>query len=554
MTDRVFHVTNRFIDGDDVRELEERGLKYRVDPVSEADAFRDFNAVDDVETNLFFGKRALESGRKIGLKLGDGLPLGVQKEGSAFLDACRDIVEGNVFLLVAGDEIGLVDEIRRFDRLLSETEVRDRDAARLLRVIREVPLSVHVRFVADDLDGVLVCADGAVGAESPELAADRSGWSRDDLLRGRKRRIGDVVHDADGEMVLRLEGLEVVEDGLDLVRGRILRTEAVSSADDDGCVRLIVEERLDVFIHRFSEGARLLASVEHRDRLNRGRESAEEELLREGPVEMDFDESDRFTSVVEVVDDLFGALAYGSHGDDDPVRIRGSVVVERMILASRELFDLGHILFDDVGDDGVEAICCFLGLEENIRILRGPLLIGVLRIHRLGLEAGDRVEIDEFCKILEVKNLNFLDLMRRPESVEEVQEGDACLNRGKVRDGRKIHRFLDAAGREHCESGTPARHNVAVVAENRKRMAGDGARGYVKDAGKKLSGHLVHIGNHEQKPLRCRVGGRKRSGGQCAVHCAGGSRFGLKLGDSDRFAENILEPVRSPFIDIFRHR
>ena len=309
MTDGVFHVTNRFVDGDDVGELEERGLKYRVDPVSEADAFGDFNAVDDVETNLFFGERALESGGKIGLKLGHGLPLGVEKEGSALFDACRDIVEGNVLLFVAGDEIGFVDEVRRLDRLLAEAKVRNRHAARLLRVIGEVALGVHVRLVADDLDGVLVCADGAVGTESPELAADRSRGSRDDLLGGRKRRIGDVVHDADGEMVFRLEGLEVVEYGLDLVRGRILRAEAISSADDDGCVRLIVEERLDVFVHRLSEGARLLASVEHGDRLNGGRESAEEELLREGPVEMDFDESDRFASVVEVVDDLLGALA-----------------------------------------------------------------------------------------------------------------------------------------------------------------------------------------------------------------------------------------------------
>ena len=101
-----------------------------------------------------------------------------------------------------------------------------------------------------------------------------------------------------------------------------------------------------------------------------------------------------------------------------------------MILASRELFDLGHMLLDDVGDDCVETICGFLGLEENVRILRGSLLVGVLGIHRLGLEAGDRVKIDELCKVLEVENLDFLDLMRCPEAVEEVQEGDACFNSG----------------------------------------------------------------------------------------------------------------------------
>ena len=60
--------------------------------------------------------------------------------------------------------------------------MRDRDAAGLLGVICEVCLSVFLGVVADDLDGVLVCADCAVAAEAVELAGDGACVRRVDLF------------------------------------------------------------------------------------------------------------------------------------------------------------------------------------------------------------------------------------------------------------------------------------------------------------------------------------------------------------------------------------
>ena len=50
----------------------------------------------------------------------------------------------------------------------------------------EVALGIHVGVVADDLDGVLVCTDGTVGAEAVELATDRAFAER------RSHLLGDV--------------------------------------------------------------------------------------------------------------------------------------------------------------------------------------------------------------------------------------------------------------------------------------------------------------------------------------------------------------------------
>ena len=66
--------------------------------------------------------------------------------------------------------------------LVAEAQVADGDAAGLLGVILEVCLNVLVGVVADDLDGVLVGANGAVAAQTPELALDGAGeqkcWER----------------------------------------------------------------------------------------------------------------------------------------------------------------------------------------------------------------------------------------------------------------------------------------------------------------------------------------------------------------------------------------
>ena len=73
---------------------------------------------------------------------------------------------------VAGHEVGLVDIVGGADGLVAEAQVADGHAAGLLGVVLEVRLHVLVGVVADDLDGVLVGAHGAVAAQAPELAGD----------------------------------------------------------------------------------------------------------------------------------------------------------------------------------------------------------------------------------------------------------------------------------------------------------------------------------------------------------------------------------------------
>ncbi len=104
---------------------------------------------------------------------------------------------------MAGDEVGARDQIAGADGLAAEAKVRDGDSARLLGVVDEIALRIVRRILADDLDGILVGADGAVRPEAIEDSAHRFG-----VFGGEGRIIGqasmsDVIVYANDKMIAR---------------------------------------------------------------------------------------------------------------------------------------------------------------------------------------------------------------------------------------------------------------------------------------------------------------------------------------------------------------
>jgi hypothetical protein len=108
------------------------------------------------------------------------VPLAVQKECAAVNQLLHHVELRDVCRVVAGNEVCLVDKVGGLNRLLSEAEVRHGNTAGLLGVIVEVSLCIHIGVITDDLDGVLVRADGTVCAKTPELAVDGSFRSCDE--------------------------------------------------------------------------------------------------------------------------------------------------------------------------------------------------------------------------------------------------------------------------------------------------------------------------------------------------------------------------------------
>ena len=94
------------------------------------------------------------------------IPEAVEKQGPILFDAFKHIIFRQIRWNVAGNEVRCAHQVWSLDRLIPETEVRACVATGLLGIVIEICLAVFVGMVPDDLDGVLVCTYGAIGAKA----------------------------------------------------------------------------------------------------------------------------------------------------------------------------------------------------------------------------------------------------------------------------------------------------------------------------------------------------------------------------------------------------
>ena len=356
-------------------------------------------------------------------------------------------------------------------------------------------------------------------------------------------------------MVFRLFEVEVVVARLDHGRREFLAAEAVASADDlDAAAARFAERGHDVFIQRFAEGAGLLRAVEDCDLLAGCRDRFEELIRRKRTIQTDLDETELLALAVQIVDGFFRNVRAGTHDDEHLLRIGCADVVEQVIVTARDLADLVHVVLNDLGDLGVIVVRRFTVLEVDVRVLRRTAEVRVIRVHRAGTERRNRVAVEELVHVGIVDHLDLLDFVGRTEAVEEVAERNGRLDRGKMRNQRKVHDFLHGSGCEERKARLTACHHVAVIAEDGERMRCERTGGYVEHAGEQLAADLIHVGDHQKETLGRRKGRRERTGLQGAVHRARRARFGLHLRNADLLSEQVQPAVRRPFVSDFRHR
>ena len=91
--------------------------------------------------------------------------------------------------------------------------------------------------------------------------------------------------------------------------------------------------------------------------------------------------------------------------------------------------------------------------------------------------------------------------MRSTETIEEVNERNACLDGSQVCDTGQIHRFLNGMACQHADAGLAACVNVLVVAEDVQRTGCQRTCRYVQNARQTFTDHLVDVRNHQQQTL-----------------------------------------------------
>ena len=150
---------------------------------------------------------------------------------------------------------------------------------------------------------------------------------------------------------------------------------------------------------------------------------------RERPVQVDGQQADLFTFAVQVVDGFLDDVADRSHRHDDAVGVRGAVVVEQVVFAAGEFFDLGHVGLDDFGNRFIVGVGNFALLEVNVRVLGRAPNHRMIRAQRAAAESVQAILVDQAGQFVILDDFDLLGFVRGPEAVEEVQERYPALDR-----------------------------------------------------------------------------------------------------------------------------
>ena len=548
----MLHLLNSLLEGNHIGNLEEGRLHDGIRARTQTQLGSNLRSVDDIEVDVVLGQICLHVVRQRAAgRL--GIVRRVQEERTALLQALQHIILIYIRRNVASHKVGRRNQIRRRNRVITETEVRRGVTTRLLRVIREVSLAILVGRTTDDLDRVLVGTYRTVGTQTEEQTLERTGLGHRNLLTNGQREVRYVVHDTNREVVLRLGLLHVLEYGQHLGGRRILRRETVAATDNLGLNLLAVEHRLHVHIERLALGTRLLRAVQHANLLHRSGNHVEEILLREGTIEVYGDKTHLLALLAQIVDRLLDGLRNRTHGNNHVLGLGVTVVNEGCVLTTRDGRNLLHRLGYHVRHCIVELVASLTSLEIDIGVLGRTARYGMLGVERGSAELLQCLTVEHGRQFSLVNQLNLLNLMRGTETVEEVQEGNASLQGNDVSHTGQVHHLLNRRSCQHSKAGLTGGHHVLVVTENREGVRSQRTSRHVEDTRQQLTGNLIHVGNHQQQTLRSGEGRGQSTRLQRAVYGTGSTGLRLHLNHLYGLTEDVLATLRSPLVHVLCH-
>ncbi len=382
--------------------------------------------------------------------------------------------------------------------------------------------------IAHDAGGGAGGAHGAVAAEPVEHGAQdvvRLGEGR--LVHG-EGQVGDVVVDADRRLAPRAVPGQLLEHRRRHRGGELLRRQPVADADHPRHALGSFRERCqDVEPQGLAQRARLLRPVEDRDRTHRRRQAGEERRTVEGTVQPDLDEPDPLPTPHQPVDRSAYRRPAGTHDHYDSVGFRVTVVLEDPVRSAGRGGQLVHRTLDGPRDRRVVGVGRLAALEEGVGVLRGAADHRMVRRQRAAAMRVDGPVGQQAGQGRVIEQRDLVQLVRGAEAIEEVQERNTGVQRGRMRDRGEVVRLLRRRRGEHGEAGRPRGHHVTVVTEDRQGLGGHGPGGHMEHHRRELAGDLEHVRQHQQEPLRRGEGGGQCTRLQSTVDGAGGTALAL---------------------------
>mmetsp|Transcript_3981 Transcript_3981/g.7753 ORF Transcript_3981/g.7753 Transcript_3981/m.7753 type:complete len:781 (-) Transcript_3981:501-2843(-) len=562
--------SQRLLPRHDPREVKEARLHDRVDAAAHARVARHLHGVDGVHCNTLLQHPLLHLGRERVPELlrGHGR---VEQKSSSGGEHANHVHGVHQVGEVAAHKLSRAwrNQVRRINRLLAKAQVGRGDAASLLGVVVKVSLDVQRRLLAHDLARVLRRPHRAVAAHAVEQAPPHALRLQQEARVVRDAGEADVVHNAHSHVPAGLCGRELLKDALGHGGGEVLPAQAVARAHNPrrrapGGVAvllrvvllgpLLVQRRHHVAVHRLAGGARLLGLFEDHDAFHR-RGQRLYHLLRGERAEQTNLQQPHLASLVlvEVVHHCLQGAAGSSHGHGDVLRAWVAHVLHQLVEAARARGKRVHALLHRVRHRGHEGVHRLAPLEVYVRVLRRAPHHRPGRAERALAVSEHEVLRHQRPQVLVLQPLNLLHLVGCAESVKEVHKRHARAQRRRVRHQGQVLGLLHVGGGEHGKAGGPDSHDVRVVPKDGEPLRGERARGDVHHKRKQLPRNLVHLGDHQQQPLRRGEGGGQRAGLQRAVHRACCPGLALELHHTRHRAPQVGTSLGGPEVRRLAH-
>ena len=153
--------------------------------------------------------------------------------------------------------------------------------------------------------------------------------------------------DADGELTLGHGLRQFVEHRLDHAGGELLAGETVTATDDARHVahafcRCLRQRGHHILVERLAVGARFLAAVEHGDGFCTRRQSSQQGIRSQRPIQPHLQHAHFFAMGQQVIHGLVHGLGARSHEHDHALGIWRTDVVEQAVVASGEFAETVH--------------------------------------------------------------------------------------------------------------------------------------------------------------------------------------------------------------------
>jgi hypothetical protein len=234
-------------------------------------------------------------------------------------------------------------------------------------------------------------------------------------------------------VVARRRRRELVEHRLDHGRGEFLGRQAVAPAyhprhgrhGQFARGRALRQRRDHVLVQRLARGARLLRAIQYGDGTHGRGEDGQEVTQGKRPEQPHLQQPDTLAARHQPVHGLAGGASARPHQHHDAFRLRRAGVLEQTVATSRARLETRHRGFHHTGDTPVEQVRGLAHLEVHVRVLRRSADERVIGVEGARAVRDHELVIHQRPQVVVREHVDAVDLVRRPEAVEEVHERHA---------------------------------------------------------------------------------------------------------------------------------